>query len=455
MRKSVISVLLAGAVALAALPTRVSAGGFDVSRVGGERGHATTETPFATYYNPAALANTHKTHIAGDLTLVFHSASYDRTAATNVQPDDPAGANTGKTKLFDPLVAPSLALSMKFGNFAVGLSLLAPMSGSQSWDGNSKFKNNNDYPGARDGQARWHMIQGEQLVIYTTLAASYTIPKLRLSFGAGANLIYQSLRLLRARAGSGDDGLAQEGRINMDLSGVSGSFSLGTQWEVLEKKLWLGLSYQAPPGLYGGQNLHGTVDTWLLTAKPGKDDVTLNQTLPDIIRWAVRYRQEGKYELRLFGDYTRWSTMQRQCLVKKGTKCGLNDDGLPEGDNIVSSQERGWKDSFYVRAGASYWFMPQLEGFVGVGYGSNAVPSAYLEPGLIDGNNVSGAIGGRITIGDHVGLLLSYTYIQTLKRTVTNSKLDSLEGISRLPTGDGEYKQYFGMLNGLAEFYFD
>lgn len=455
MRHSVISVLLAGAVAMAALPARVSAGGFDVSRIGGERGHATTETPFATYYNPAALANTHKIHIAGDLTLVFHSASYNRTESTAPVPDDAQGANTGKTKLFDPLVAPSLAGSMKFGNFAVGLSVLAPMSGSQSWDGNSKFKSNNEYPGARDGQARWHMIQGEQLVLYTTLAASYTIPSIRLSFGAGANLIYQHVRLLRARTGRGDDALAQEGRINMDVSGVSGSFSLGTQWEILEKKLWLGLSYQAPPGLYGGQKLHGSLDTWLLTDRPGREDVTLKQTLPDIVRWALRYRQEGRYELRLFGDYTRWSTLQRQCLVEKGTECKLNDDGLPEGTNVVSNHERRWKDSFYIRAGASYWFLPSLEGFIGLGYGSSAVPSKYLEPGLIDGNNVSVALGGRLTIGEHVGLLLSYTHIQTLSRTVKNSTLDSLDGISRMPTGDGEYKQSFGMLNGLAEFYFD
>ncbi len=42
-----------------------------------------------------------------------------------------------------------------------------------------------------------------------------------------------------------------------------------------------------------------------------------------------------------------------------------------------------------------------------------------------------------------------------LKRTVKQSKLDELEGISRLPTAAGDYTQWFGMLNGIAEFYFD
>ena len=202
-------------------------------------------------------------------------------------------------------------------------------------------------------------------------------------------------------------------------------------------------------------NLHGTLDTWLLTDKPGTEDVTLKQTLPDIVRWALRYRKDALYELRLFGDYTRWSTMERQCLVKKGTTCDTSSEGPPEGTNVVSNQERHWKDAYGVRAGGSYWFLPSLEGFLGVGYGSNAVPSSYLEPGLIDGETISFALGGRFTIGEHVGLVLSYTHLQMLKRDVHDSKLDSLEGVSRLPTANGEYQQWFGMLNGLAEFYFD
>jgi len=443
-------------LAVASSPNRASAAGFDVGRIAGERGHATTETPFATYYNPAALANTKKIHIAGDLTLVFHSAEYNRTQTSVAVPADAPDSNTGKASLFNTLAAPSLAASMKFGDLAVGLSILAPMSGSQDWGGNDKYKNNDQYPGARDGQARWHMIQGEQLTLYTTLAASYTIPSIRLSFGAGANLVYQKIRLLRARAGSGEDALAQEGRINAELSSVSGSFSLGTQWEAIANKLWLGLSYQAPPGLYGGQTLKGTLDSWLLTARPGSEKVQLVNKLPDVIRWGVRYREEGKYELRLFGDYTRWSTMDRQCLAKEGTTCKLGDSGLPEGTNVVNNQERRWKDAFSIRAGASYWLLPQLEGFVGLGYENTAVKAAFLEPGLIDGRDVSIALGGRLTLGDHVGLLLSYTHIQMINRTVKNSQLDQAEiGTSRLPTGAGEYKQWFGMLNGIAEFYFN
>ncbi len=448
--------LCASALAVASAPNRAAAAGFDVARIGGERGHATTETPFATYYNPAALANTKKIHIAGDLTLVFHSAEYNRTQSTTVVPADASNSNTGKATLFNTLAAPSLAGSMKFGDFAVGLSVMAPMSGSQDWGGNKAYKNNDQYPGVRDGQARWQMIQGEQLTLYTTLAASYTIPSIRLSFGAGANLIYQKVRLLRARTGAGDDALAQEGRINMDLSGLSGSFSLGTQWEAIANRLWLGLSYQAPPGLYGGQTVHGTLDSWLLTARPGSEKVQLVQKLPDVIRWGVRYRQEGKYELRLFGDYTRWSTMERQCLVKEDTTCKLGDSGLPEGPNVVNNHERQWKDAFTVRAGASYWVLPQLEAFVGLGYENSAVKARFLEPGLIDGRDVSVALGGRWTLGEHVGLLLSYTHIQMINRTVKYSQLDQLEiGTSRLPTGAGEYKQWFGMLNGIAEFYFN
>jgi long-chain fatty acid transport protein len=236
---------------------------------------------------------------------------------------------------------------------------------------------------------------------------------------------------------------------------VSGSFSLGTQWEPLANKLFIGLSYQAPPGLYGGQTIHGELDNWLLSGRPLTAKVEMVQTLPDIVRWALRYHVEGKYELRLFGDYTRWSTMQRQCLVTENTKCVLGENGLPEGANVVSNHERRWKDTFTIRAGASYWFIPQLETFVGMGYDSNAIKSGFLEPGLIDGKDISFSLGGRLVLGEHMGLLLSYTHIQMIDRTVKNSQLGELEGISRLPTADGDYKQWFGMLNGLAEFYFN
>ena len=49
------------------LASRASAGGFDTARFGSEHGHAAAATPFAVYYNPAALTANRKVHLALDV----------------------------------------------------------------------------------------------------------------------------------------------------------------------------------------------------------------------------------------------------------------------------------------------------------------------------------------------------------------------------------------------------
>src|SRR4051812_13939057 len=90
----------AAALTLCALcmPSAARAGGYAQSRFGSELGHAATPTPFAVYYNPAALAATRRVHLAVDLTLAMHSQNYKRTAATVPEPSDAQGANIGTAK---------------------------------------------------------------------------------------------------------------------------------------------------------------------------------------------------------------------------------------------------------------------------------------------------------------------------------------------------------------------
>lgn len=431
-----------------------AASGFELTRIGGEFGHAAAPNPLAVYYNPAALAKTRKVHLVGEVTLVMHSAEYRRTESTTPEPADAEGANLGTAKLFDVAVAPTLAGSMRFGDFAVGLGFFAPMSGAMSYQRNDAFAGNTKYPGAEDGAARWHMIEGEQQVLYASASAAYTIRAIGLSLGLGANLNYARVRLLRARTGIGDDDLSSEGRVDLDVSGLGGSFSAGLLWEILAEKLWFGLSYQAPPGLYDGITLTGDLRTYLGTGST-KSASDMQLTLPDVVRWALRYREQ-RYELRLFGDISRWSTMERQCVVAADAPCDVNADGSEaSGAEVLSNHVRKWKNTFGVRAGGSYWFTPELEGFVGIGYDGNAIRKGYLEPSIIDGHDISGSLGARLALGSHLALALTYTHVHMLSRTVTRSRLYDLSRPSKLPSGAGEYKQWLGMVHGFLEAYFD
>src|SRR5687768_5389099 len=124
------------------LTSRVAfASGFDAARFGGELGgHAAAGTPFAVYYNPAALALTKRVHLAVDLTLALHGQTFKRSASDVPEPDDAQGANTGRAKLFNVLGGPALAASFRLEDFAFGAGISAPFAGIARFRGNDTFK---------------------------------------------------------------------------------------------------------------------------------------------------------------------------------------------------------------------------------------------------------------------------------------------------------------------------
>jgi long-chain fatty acid transport protein len=449
---------LALLVALSMSATRARAAGFDTARFGSEHGHAAGSNPFAVYYNPAALTGTRRIHLAVDLSLLSHGAYYDRTETTTPPPADAVGANTGETKAIDVAPLPSLAASFRFGDFALGAGAYAPVSGQQRWQGNDDFRGNTMYPGARDGTARWHLIHGDILLAQATLAGAYHIRPARLSLGVGVSSNLMRMRIVRALAPSLDDDVSLEQRVRIEGASVVGSFSAGFMVEPLEGKLWLAASYQSPPGFYREMHLDGTVRT-SLGGTVAENDSTIHQYWPDVLRWAARARPSERYELRLFGDYTRWSRLERQCVTKRSHKCDVDERGAEKsGTSLVNNQIRDWNDSFGVRAGGSYYPTARSEVFLGLGYDSNAVPDATLDPTILDGHKLSAALGGRMQLLDSFGLLASYTHIQQLERDITGkSKLDDpdIASLSRLPSGGGRYSQWFGYFALVGELTFD
>ncbi len=437
-----------------AWPQTVSAsGGTEQARFASEHGHAAGATPFAIYYNPAALALGSRLQIAGNLTLAWHGASYDRSQTTSPDPPMAPGANVGQAKVSNALAAPAFAASYRLGDFGLGVGVFVPFAGMQSWAGGGQSYP--EYPGTRDGSARWHLIEGGTSSLYTSLGASYTIRPLRLSVGVSGNLVYNSLSFTRAQNGLGDDNIATEGRSYLDVHGVTGSFGLGLLWEAIEKKTWIGVSYQAPPGLYKDLSMDGKLRLLLGGTTPSTSNVSLKQSMPDIVRWALRVRPTERYELRLFGDVTRWSTFDRQCLVRKGGHCRLNPDGsAPANSDVVLNQPRNWQNTFAIHASGSYYFSPSLEALGGIAYDSNAVPASTLDPSLIDGNDLTYTLGGRARFAETLGLLVALSYQQWLERNTNGKSTLDLEKVpSRLPNSGGIYHQQAVVLNMMFEFY--
>ena len=102
---------------------------------------------------------------------------------------------------------------------------------------------------------------------------------------------------------------------------------------------------------------------------------------------------------------------------------------------------RFWKDAGGVRVGASYWFTPQVESYLGVGYDSSAVRPQTLDAALMDMNKMSFSIGTRWQIVKQFALALTVTDIAYFKvDTKGKNVLNKFQAPSRQADANGVYK---------------
>lgn len=444
------------------------ASGFQTSRFGGEHGHPTTSNPTAIYFNPAGLALERGTRIYLDAALALRNATYDRPPAAisdpgGNTPDDALDANAGTAKLDNVAFIPFGAIVSDFGleNFGAGVGVYVPLGGSARWDRNADFEGarGETYPGAVDGVQRWFTIEGTIRSLYLTAAAAYRIPSIRLSVGAGFNLIQSEVHTIRARNADGTDdlvqgGLPKEGRSLIDVSSWDLGFSIGAIWEPVER-FWVGASYQSQPG-FGEIALKGKLRTQFPTAEATEQDVVLTQALPDIWRLGFRWQPDERWELRVFGEYARWSVFRDQCVFAKEGRCAIEEDGAaaPDARGVIQNIPRRWRDGFGVRAGVSRWFTPAVEGYVGVGYDSSAIPARTLDPSLYDMDKLSASVGARVQLTDWWAVSATLTPVFYFTREIAVADSQGFETPSSQPNAAGTYEQFIGVLDVNTEFRF-
>jgi long-chain fatty acid transport protein len=438
-------------------PSLSYASGFETARFGGEHGTPVSPNPTAIYYNPSALAETEGTMIWAEYDLAMRNASYTHSMAKTDSPEPAgaAGANNGKGTLFNVVGAPFLGASHKFGDLALGLAFYVPFGGSETWDQNSKFANNKMYPGIVDGPQRWYSITGSIISLYFSAGAAYKIPHTGLSVGVSGNLINTSINSLRARVLTGTDDITAEGRSWLNVSGWQGSFAAGALYEFLPKKLWMGASYQARPNVAGGMKLNGTLSAFSFGSET-INKVSVYQDYPDIVRWGVRWRPSDRSEIRLFGDWERWSAFTDQCIANQDKPCATYDVAVPghakgsakDGTMPIQNLPRLWQDGFGIRGGGSYWVSPAVELFGGAGYDSNAVPDAHLEPVIMDVKQITLAVGANFELNKHFGVGIAYTEFFGIPRDTSKTNENAtFAAPSAGPNAGGQYTQLVGVIN--------
>ena len=441
----------AGFVALLGAAGAARAAGFASAEFGGEHGNAVATNPTALYYNPAGIAFAEgRAQIYLDGVLALRRGTFTHAPAATDVPEPPGaeGANSGRARLFNLFGAPMLGATTRVRDVALGAAFSVPFGGRARWDRNGKFSADAAFPLAADGPQRWTIIDGALSYLYFTLGAAYRLGPL--SVGVSGNLVRSSVHQSQAKnpTGVGDPDVANEGRDTLDVTGTQGSFGAGALLEAIRDRLWLGVSYQAQPGL-GPMKLRGTLMIdYQGTSSPFP--VTLSQALPDIIRFGARYRAGPALELRLFGDVTRWSRFGTQCVALSGHDCAVYRDGAdatPE-RATVQNLRRLWRDTYAVRAGASTWLRPALELFAGLGFETAATPDATLDPALPDARSLRTALGARVqaTRGLHVSASFSALWYFARDNT-GQSRLADAQPPTRRADAGGRYSLWLGLVN--------
>jgi long-chain fatty acid transport protein len=456
---------VAGAVCLAAAAGAADAraSGFATQHFGGEQGNVLTSNPTALYYNPAGIAFSEGIHLYLDGNIAIRHATWSHVAP-KPGPSDPPDAqagNNGTAHLLNVFGGPTMAATMRLGeHFAVGAGLFVPFGGRVNWGANDNTDLN--LPLTAGGVQRWHMIDAALTFVQVSAGAAFRLGPF--AIGATGNLINSQITETQARALSGVIDSTQENIASLDASGWNGSFGVGAMLEAIKNRLWIGASYQAQPGL-GPQTLHGTFS---FASGPAPfyaqnatltEDIHFHQSLPDVWRAGIRVRPVDAVELRLYGDWTRWSKMQAQCIdlinnTNPGDLCQIFPDGRDATPkfSVVTNIPRNWKDTYGGHLGGSYFLNPTVELFAGAGYETAASPDSTMEPGAMDADNIQIALGGRFFVANYFYLGLGYTQLQFLNRTVTDSTLAVNNGKPvQQPTlqqdGNGSYTQWVGVFD--------
>ncbi|HEY5241876.1 MAG TPA: outer membrane protein transport protein [Polyangiaceae bacterium] len=453
----------------AALPERSArASGFLTDQFGSDQGQPALANVYSVYFNPGAMAGMRGAEITVDGVLAARSLDYNRSAsALSYSGATPTGdpvyqaSNTGQAHVFNVLAAPFAGFVTDFGGskLRLGVAAYIPFGGQVSWGKNATYASSAIDPGGYDGPQRWSSISTSTSSIYSTAALAYRLEKARIGIGASVSAIRSSLVDVRARNADGSDdityanGSLKEGRSDLDVSGWQIGAAAGVYWEATKDgALRFGASYTSQPG-FGPMRLSGTFKLY-----PGGSSATaadLVQGYPDIIRVGGAWRLRPDTEVRLDGDWQRWSQFKYQCITNPGGACNADSSGVVTTSGTVKLDlPRDWNDTFKIRGGIAYWIVPQTELFASFAFESAPSGKSHIDPLIYDSARLEPTIGVRHAFTRHFYASLSYTYIYVVPLTVTDSAYDNYPPISRSPSTNGSYSSEIYIFDGALGYHF-
>jgi long-chain fatty acid transport protein len=202
--------------------------------------------------------------------------------------------------------------------------------------------------------------------------------------------------------------------------------------------------------------LNGTFQ--LYPAAPGVSTAAdLVQAYPDIVRFGAAWRVRPDTEIRLDGDWQRWSQFKSQCITSPGGSCNTDSSGVASSSNNTNVKldlPRDWNDTIKLRAGIAYWIVPQTELFASFAFETAPVAKSHEDPLIYDSTRLEPTLGVRHAFTKHLYASLSYTYIYIVPLTVTDSDYGTYAPPSRSPSANGTYSSEIYVFDGALSYRF-
>jgi long-chain fatty acid transport protein len=383
----------AACFALLAAPATAGANGFLLNDHGASttgRANAVTATidnGAAIVYNPAGLAARDGFNVYAGASLVVPDSSFtdSRTGATT---DNEAGL----------AVTPTAFVHQRFDFLAVGLGFHSPFGSTVQWPSSS--------PGRDE-------LRKQSLHTYfITAAAAVNLDRWAkgLKFGIGVDLVPATVELHRDVLFGNQVGTAHLGGNALGVGARA-----GLQYQA-GRKLSFGVAYRSPVKLDFEGDGDFDIGPPYRSELPPDGQISTSVTLPQSVLAGVAYRPSRRIELEVDLQWTGWSSFDEL------------DIRMPDGSSMIS--DRGYEDTFTVRAGAEVLVSGCLALRGGYAYDPTPIPREKLTVNLPDINRHVVSAGGTYRMSRRTWVDLGLLWVLPGERSTSDTLYQpALKGI--------------------------
>jgi long-chain fatty acid transport protein len=381
----------------------------------------------AQYYNNAALVRLDRPqaylNISGvDQYVRFERKDYDEDGAllTTYDPVE----NSGPL-----LVIPSFGVSGSFGLedtvFAFGFY--------------PPYAPDMEYPA--DGAQRYTLVDS---LVWQTYAGPSVAHRVNDWLSVGAGLVWTLVRaeeeLVISTCGNAADpdstcaeSASQE--ITISLQAWDPARFTGSLGVLVEPRPWLsiGLSGLPPIKVKGKGSLTATFNEEhvFLSQLDGSEftdeDITLNLTMPMILRGGIAVRPNDRSEIEFASVYQGWHIVDEIVVSDVNLTLSPSPDSTFVTEDIVVTDDvilpAGYQDTFSFRLGGDYDIRPNLTARAGAYFEASAVPAATQGVAVVDGDKFGYGVGGTVRVGSRAAIDFAFSQSFLAKTEITNSEI--------------------------------